>query len=256
LDGAPLNIDSMLKPLPKPVPLPEGHRVVAEPCAACSVRILSVCNAIGDEHLDRLAASVVSHKVAPHRTFVVEGEPADALFNITEGAVKVYKLLPDGRQQITGFLFAGDFLGLSANERYAYSAEAISEVTYCRFARTKLERLLSEFPQMERRLLGIASNELAAAQDQMLLLGRKTAREKVASFLLSLSRRAAKNGRRASPVELPMTRTDIADYLGLTIETVSRTFSQLRKDRLVGLPTPSSADLLNIEKLEEISEGA
>ena len=93
--------------------------------------------------------------------------------------------------------------------------------------------MLDGHPRMERRLLGLASNELATAQDQMVLLGRKTAREKLASFLIMLSRRAERRGQGANPVNVPMTRTDIADYLGLTIETVSRTFTDLRKSGLI-----------------------
>src|SRR4051812_15680455 len=202
---------------PEARPLPKRAALANHPCGACTVRVLSVCNAIDDADLHRLAEIVTTHDVEPHRSLVNEGDPADHLFNVTTGAVKVYKLLPDGRQQITGFLFAGDFLGLSSNRRYAYSAEAVTPVTYCRFARAKLERLLADFPQMEHRLLGIASNELAAAQDQMLLLGRKTARERVASFIVLLARRAG-NGP-SDRVHVPMTRADIADYLGLTVET-------------------------------------
>src|SRR5947209_3278651 len=112
-------------PLPDPVPLPAGRKPGPDPCAACTVRILSVCSAIENRDLDRLAAIVTSHHAEPRKTFVFEGEPVDSLFNITSGTVKVYKLLADGRQQITGFLFAGDFLGLSSNERYVYSAEAV-----------------------------------------------------------------------------------------------------------------------------------
>src|SRR5215467_1026170 len=162
------------------------------PCDTCRAREFSACAPLTGEEQKRLAAIMRTLNVEPHSPIFDEADPAEYVFNITAGAVKVYKLLADGRQQITGFLFAGDFLGLSANERYAYSAEAITDVTYCRFQRSKLERLLADFPQMERRLLGIASNELAAAQDQMLLLGRKSAREKVASFLRMLSERAAR----------------------------------------------------------------
>jgi len=208
---------------------------------------------VGDADLDRLAATVTTHKAEPQRPLVVEGERVDALLNITEGAVKVYKLLADGRQQIVGFLFAGDFLGISSNDTYAYSAEAITRVTYCRFPRRQLERLLDDFPQMERRLLRIASNELAAAQSQMLLLGRKSARERLASFLLMLSRQAERVGGAANPVLLPMTRRDIADYLGLTIETVSRTFTQLKKNKIIDMRRADEVELINRSELEVVA---
>jgi CRP/FNR family transcriptional regulator len=243
-------------PLPEARPLPPGRRNAANPCAACAVRVLSFCSAVEDEHVDRLSAITTSHTVEPHRAFLSEGEPAEHLFNITAGTVKVFKLLADGRQQITGFLFPGDFLGLSSNDRYAYSAEAVTPVTYCRFARKKLEQLLANFPQVEHKLLGIASNELAAAQDQMLLLGRKTALEKVASFLLMLSRRREKAGLAPNPVRLPMTRADIADYLGLTIETVSRVMTQLRKSGAIQLPTPDEVRFTDRDRLDEMAAGA
>jgi CRP/FNR family transcriptional regulator len=240
--------------VPEARPLPAGRAKAGNPCAACAVRVLSFCNALSDEHLGRLASITTSHSAEPHIGFVSEGDPAEHLFNITSGMVKVYKLLADGRQQITGFLFQGDFLGLSSNERYAYSAEAVTPVTYCRFARKKLEQLLVDFPQVEHRLLGIASNELAAAQDQMLLLGRKAALEKVASFLLMLSHRRQKAGLAPNPVRLPMTRADIADYLGLTIETVSRVMTQLRKTGVIVLPTPDEARIADRGRLEDIAE--
>jgi CRP/FNR family transcriptional regulator len=240
------------RPVPVPVDLQRGH----SPCAACTVRVLSICSAVPDRDTHRLAALVASHHAAAHTMLIVEGDEAEALFNITAGAVKVYKMLADGRQQITGFLFPGDFLGLAPSGRYAYSAEAITDVTWCRFPRRGLERLIDDVPQLERRLLGIASNELAAAQDQMLLLGRKTAREKVASFLVGLSRRAVRNGLPGDPIVLPMIRADIADFLGLTIETVSRVISQLRRDGLIELKSGGEVQLSGLPALARIAEGA
>jgi CRP/FNR family transcriptional regulator len=247
---AAMKINRLTNPLPEPKPAPPGSD---NPCAACSVRVLSLCDALDEGDLPRLAAISSSISVRPHHSFVTEGDPADYLFNLTDGAVKLYKLLPDGRQQITGFLFPGDFLGLPASGRYAYSAEAITDVTFCRFDRKKLDQLLEDFPRMERRLLGIASNELAAAQDQMLLLGRKTAREKVASFLLMLARRGGQPGTPAAPLLLPMTRTDIADYLGLTIETVSRTLTRFRKEGLIALPALDRIVLTDKPGLERLA---
>ncbi len=110
---------------------------------------------------------------------------------------------------------------------------------FCRFSRRRLRTLLDDFPAFETRLLEVASNELVAAQAQMLLLGRKTARERVASFLLARSADSAPCVGPLGTLHLPMTRTDIADYLGLTIETVSRTMTRLKDDRLIGIPNPS-----------------
>lgn len=174
--------------------------------------------------------------------------------------MKIYKLLGDGRRQVTGFLFAGDFLGLIHNEAYAYSAEALAPTKLCRFPRRKLEALLDEMPNLEQRLLVMASHELAAAQDQMMLLGRKSARERVVSFILMLSnsaarRGAARRGRPGDPVLLPMSRSDIADYLGLTVETVSRTFTRLKKQGLIELLDEKRIRLAKRQALREIADG-
>ena len=223
------------------------------PCSACNVRDLVFCHALKDAELPRLSAIVVEVAAAAGQAIFYEGDPAEHVFNVTAGVVKLYKLMADGRRQITGFLFRGDFLGLALNTSYAYSAEAVSATRLCRFPRGALERLLDEFPRLEKRLLAMAGNELIAAQDQMLLLGRKTAKERVASFLLSLSERAAQRGGPANPVELPMVRADIADYLGLTTETVSRTITELRKSGVIELPRSGSVELQQPHALEELA---
>ena len=241
--------------LPAAQPRPGAAPPGPDPCAACSARVLSVCSAADEHHLAALAHLTTPVEVEAHRTFIMAGEPANYLFNITEGVVKVYRLLPDGRQQITGFLFPGDFLGLATGNVYAFSAEAVTPVRYCRFARKPLEQFLGEAPKMERQLLTIASNELAAAQEQMVLLGRKTAREKLASFLITLSHRMLRLGKLEDELDLPMSRADIADYLGLTTETVSRTFTHFRTAGLIELPKAGGARLRNRGALAKISEG-
>ncbi len=226
---------------------------LVRPCSDCAVREFSVCAPLDPVEQVRVTQIMSQVEAADGSTIFGESDPADHVFNITTGAVKVYKLMPDGRRAITGFLFPGDFLGLTHRESYAYSAEAISPTKLCKFPRAKLERLLEDMPKLERRLLGLASHELAAAQDQMLLLGRKTAKERVASFLVLLSNAARRHGKPGSPVDLPMSRNDIADYLGLTIETVSRTFTQLKRDGTIQLLDGNRAKLANLEELQELA---
>jgi CRP/FNR family transcriptional regulator len=225
------------------------------PCGACSVRHLTFCAPMAEDELGHVSKIVSTIELHPGDPLFDEGEPADNVYSVTAGAVKVYKLLPDGRRQVIGFLFSGDFMGLAHNDLYAYSAEAIIHSAVCKFPRKKLEQLLERFPKMERRLLGMASHELAAAQEQMLLLGRKTAKEKIASFLLHLSKRAEQRGQSPNPVAVPMSRTDIGDYLGLTTETVSRTFTQLKTSHLISLQPANKVELTNIPALQEIAEG-
>jgi CRP/FNR family transcriptional regulator len=228
---------------------------LVRPCDTCRARDFSACAPLTAEEQKRLVAIMRTIEIEPHGPIFDEAEPAENVYNVTAGAVKIYKLLADGRRQITGFLFPGDFLGLTHNEAYAYSAEALAPTKLCRFPRRKLEALLEEIPRLEQRLLGMASHELAAAQDQMMLLGRKSARERVVSFILMLSNAAVRHGESGDPVFLSMNRSDIADYLGLTIETVSRTFTRLKTQGLIQLVDEKQIRLSKPEALHEIATG-
>jgi len=224
---------------------------IQNPCAACAVRDLSICGALESADVAKLNAIVTQQFVRPGETLFFEEDPADSLYVLLDGCIKLYKMLPDGRRQITGFLYPSDVLGIAFRSRYAYTAEAVTGAMLCRFGKEKLEKMLDEHPAMERRLLGIASNELAAAQDQMLLLGRKTAEEKLATFLTLLSRRLAMKERDADMMDLPMNRADIADFLGLTIETVSRSFSSLKKQGIIRFDTPQKVHIVDTDALAE-----
>ena len=242
----------------KMTPLSEAAQQPARaqtPCQACTVRHLTVCAPLDEQEVQEVAAISQNVEMSPGDPLFDEGERADQVYNVTAGTMKVYKLLSDGRRQVTGFLFPGDFLGLANNDSYAYSAEAVTHATLCRFPRAKLDKLLERHPKMERRLLSIASHELAVAQEQMLLLGRKTAKEKIASFLLNLSERAESRGQPGNPVSVPMSRTDIGDYLGLTTETVSRTFTNLRTGGTIALRNGGKVEILDTEALRDVAEG-
>lgn len=233
-------------------------------CLHCQARPYSVCNVIGDDDLDRLGQAAVTVTVQPGYSFIQEGDPAEHFFNVTSGTAKLFKLLPDGRRQVTGFAGVGTFLGLAVSTSYAFSAEALDVVRVCRFSRTKLRGLLDDFPALEKRLLEVASNELVVAQEQMLLLGRKTARERLASFLIArtalLPHCQGQNGKAGGAsskeqLHLPMTRSDIADYLGLTIETVSRTLSRFKGEKLIEIPSNTEILVLRHDTLEELATG-
>ncbi|MGD1879981.1 MAG: cyclic nucleotide-binding domain-containing protein [Kiloniellaceae bacterium] len=239
----------------KLAPAVPRERTEASPCAACAVRGMPICAPLDNQELAQVSAIMTSVELTAGEPLFDEGEAAGNVYNVTSGTLKVYKLLPDGRRQVTGFLFAGDFLGLAKQETYAFSAEAVTSCLLCRFPRAKLEDLMQRLPKIEQRLLNIASNELVAAQEQMLLLGRKTAREKIASFLLMLAKRAKQRGQEEDPVAVPMSRTDIGDYLGLTTETVSRTFTQLKQDGTIQLLPNHQVKLAAREALEDIAGG-
>lgn len=238
--------------------LPSGpsHKRPCGDCAGCTVRQVAFCAVLSSPELPRLSALAHQVRFAPHQTLFQEGDPAQEVFNLLEGTVKLYKSLPDGRTQITGFLSAGDFMGLSNDGHYAYSAETVTDVKVCRFQRRDLFALFRDFPKMVERLLTMAGDELVIAQEQMLLLGRKTAQEKVMSFLLTLAARAKRRGRDGRALNLPMSRADIADYLGLTVETVSRTMTKLRQRGVIRLPRPQDVILSADADLDALAEGA
>lgn len=227
-----------------------------DPCEGCPVRRIGLSSDLSQEDMARVDAIALHTEFAEGTTLIYEGDEADRVYNITRGVVRVTKLTPDGRRAITGFLFPGDFLGLSYGGKFSYSAEAINEVAACRFRKEPLVKIFGEIPLLERRLLSMVTDELLSAQNQMVLLARKTPSEKLASFLLQISERLGSNQGTAPDVfDLAMSRADIADYLGLTIETVSRTFtSLLTKNGLIELPTRHRVRLTDRAALEKLAE--
>ncbi len=224
-------------------------------CEKCNIAEMSLCHALSCGELQKLSTISKGVEVGKGVTIINELDSADFLFNVTGGSIKLYKLLPDGRRQMTGFLFPGDFLGIAMNDCYAYSAEALEDSRLCRFPRAKLEKLLKELPGLENRLLNMVSNELVLAQDQMLLLGRKTAIEKVCSFLLSLSKRVKAKTGSGDQILLSMGRSDIGDYLGLTTETVSRTLTNLKKKNVISIPANGKLQINDVQELTDLAEG-
>ena len=219
-------------------------------CGDCKVRPFSVCGALEPAELDELDR-LSQVRSFPARTMLFDQDaPADSVFNLTEGMVRLCKSLPDGRRQIVGFALPGDFLGLALMARYGVAAEAVTQVRVCRFARPAFLAYLDGKPHLLRRLHEFAGHELSLAQDQMLLLGRKTAEEKVAAFLLNLQTRYARVGAASVTIPLPMSRQDIADYLGLTIETVSRTLTRLAREKVIVI-VPDGVRLLMIGRLDQ-----
>lgn len=211
---------------------------------------LAMCRGLGRDATTNVMAITSLQKRAAGETIFWEGDAADSVFEVVSGTLRLHKLLPDGRRQVTGFLCAGHLIGLAPEGTWVYTAEAITDVTLCRYRRPAFERLIDTVPGFARRVLTVTSHELRVAQDQMLLLGRKTAAERVASFLLLMA--ARQDG---EEISVPMGRNDIADYLGLTVETVCRTLTQLKRNKLIELPTHGHIVILNRNELEELAAG-
>ena len=161
-----------------------------------------------------------------------ENEPAEYLYKLVSGAVRTYKVLNDGRRQIGSFYLPGDIFGLEVGEEHGFSAEAVVDSKVIVIKRSALVALAGRDSQVAHQLWTMAAAELQRAQEHIMLL-IKTAQERVAGFLLEMAARGANR----SEIELPMSRQDIADYLGLTIETVSRTLTQLENSGAIAVPT-------------------
>ena len=177
-----------------------------------------------------------------------EDEPAEFVYMVVRGAVRTYKLLSDGRRQIAAFRLPGDIFGLEVGDTHTFTAEAIADSDVIVVKRSALMAHAARDGAVARDMWAETARDLARAQELLLLLGRKSARERVATFLLDMASRVADG----SAIELPMSRQDIADYLGLTIETVSRTLSQMEHSATIALPTCRRIELRNRSVLSRL----
>jgi CRP/FNR family transcriptional regulator len=202
-------------------------------CAVCDVRLLSICGVLDNADLLELERIGRSVNLAPNEALFTAGQSAGSVYNVTGGVVRLYKLLPDGRRQILGFGLPGDFVGAGPSDRYGFSADAIEAVSACRVSADLFARFSLTRPHLLLRINDFAARELTLAHDQMLLLGRRTAEEKVAAFLIGWRDRLIRIGGDRQTIRLPMCRQDIADFLGLTIETVSRTLTRFDREKML-----------------------
>ncbi|GEO85022.1 MULTISPECIES: Crp/Fnr family transcriptional regulator [Alphaproteobacteria] len=201
-------------------------------CKACEARHGGICATLTATQLVELNKHSNRRKVEAGNEVIGQGENVGAYSNILKGVVKLSKMMADGRQQIVGLQFAPDFLGRPFLSESSISAEAATETEICSFPRPIIERLVGESADLERKLHSQSLKELDEARDWMLTLGRKTAQEKVASFLYLIATHIdpERTSGNSSTFDLPLSRADIADFLGLTIETVSRQMTKLRKE--------------------------
>jgi CRP/FNR family transcriptional regulator, anaerobic regulatory protein len=220
------------------------------------VRPITVCRSLDAATLRDLRQLGTMQRLQAGQPAFHEGDPAKRVFMLTAGALKIYTLLADGRRQVTGFMFPGDFLGVTVDDEYAFTVEALRPTELWWFSREAFDRFIEAHPMMERELYRMAAHELAAAQHQMVLLGRKTAAERVASFFLNLLQRAERvSGKAETRFSLPMSRLDIADYLGLTKETISRMLALLRNRKLIRLTTQDEIEVLDRRGLMDMADG-
>jgi len=222
-------------------------------CARCAMRPFNICAALHARELWELERLAQSHAWVAKARLFAQDDAADFVYNITAGVVRLYILLSDGRRQVIGFALPGDFLGLALSDRYGFCADVVDSVTACRYSRRAFSEFVDDKPHLLRRMHEFSTHELSLAHEQMIILGRRNARERIASFLIGLRNRRARIGGRASAhIPIPMTRQDIADFLGLTIETVSRILSRLAREKHIVL-VPDGVRLLNVPHLEALA---
>lgn len=227
----------------------------ADPCVSCGSRLTGLCQPLDPAALDDISSDSERLSQPPRTVLFREGDDATRAYSIASGTVKLSRLLADGKQQVLGFRFAGDIVGYGATKSYPYDAELLTAGSFCRIERRKLDGLLRRYPVMERRLLDMALQELAATQDQLVTVGRRSAEARVASFLLGLEAAHRRRGPVPDPIPMPMTRSDIGDFLGLTLETVSRTFTAFKKQKWIEEPAHQRLRLLDRDALNELAEG-
>lgn len=211
--------------------------ILKENCSDCPIRHRAVCSRCETDELARLEQIKFYRSFEAGQTIAMRGDAMDTISSVVRGTATLGRVMEDGRTQIVGLLLPSDFIGRPGRETLQYDVTAISPVTLCCFRRAPFEGLIEETPHLRERMLEMVLDELDAARDWMLLLGRKTAREKVASFLMLIHKRTLQPDGAALGsdlrLELPLTREIMATYLGLTIETVSRQITALRKDGLI-----------------------
>lgn len=231
------------------IPTSECH------CLQCPVQKFSICAALNDDELVTLSSHrpIVHYK--PNTTLFDQDEPAKAVYVVTEGMVRLQILLPDGRRQIVGFALPGDFLGHIVGDIYTCSAVALGEVTTCRFSCNIFDKLLDTMPHLLRCLYATAAQDLKSAQHHMMLLGHYSAEEKLSGFLLRLHDRWQRVNVTSVHVPLPMLQQDIADYLGVTVETVCRMMKQMARQKLVTVDR-NGADILDMDRLAKLAPQA
>jgi CRP/FNR family transcriptional regulator len=205
--------------------------------------------------LEETLAHATLRRVEAKEFVFIEGDPTTHVFRVETGAVALYKVLADGRRQIVGFAYPGDLIGLGAQGEHVMNAQAVKPTRLRCLAVAALHRSAARDPALGFKLYEAVARELAAARDLMLTTGQRSATERVVSFLLAFSLRAERNGLDPCDFELPMTRADIADFLGLTIETVSRTFTKLKTLGLIQLPLSNRVNLIDLDQLESLAAG-
>ena len=217
-------------------------------CPGCEIRNRALCAGLSDAKLAPLSALKRRRRFAKGEPVIWAGDENMIFANVVSGVLKLNATTADGREQIVGLMYPADFIGRPYASSTRYNVVALTDAELCVFSRKHFEQALRTYDKLKRLLLQRTLDELDHSREWMLLLGRKTAEEKVASFLVQMARQIGRGGCARSPLDefvLPLSRAQIADVLGLTIETVSRQMTRLRSAGVIDLPTTRSIRVLN-----------
>ena len=219
-------------------------------CFDCPARMSDLCCGLSDLNLPALYQSSTHLDFDKGGTIALDDDNTEYVFNVREGSVKISRLGTSGQRQIMGFLFSGDFFGATSSDEKSLYAEAISSVKLCRWERKKFEDLLVLYPAMDKQYHTIMSKRLDETMDLAYSLGQLTADQRLAGFLLHIAERQKEIGETEDEITLPMSRTDIADYLGLKIETVSRGLSKMKAEGIIKIPSQRCVQIISRTKLQ------
>ena len=230
-------------------------------CADCAVRDQALCSSLSDVELGALNTLGRRRKIARGQTLIWAGDESIICANLLSGVLKLVAATPDGREQIVGLLYPADFVGQPYAGQADFTITALTESELCIFPRDAFERVLADHARMERLLLQRTLAALGIARTRIVSLARKSAQEKIASFLLDMALRATATGCRATPggpmtFDLPLTRGQIANVLGLTIETVSRQMTRLKTAGVIALPGGRTITISDPDALQGCAEAA
>ena len=225
-------------------------------CETCIVRNRAICSVLDADEIKVLGTIGRRRKLKAGEPLIWEGDESLLVANVVEGVLKLSIGTEDGREQTVGVVYPSEFLGRPFGKKSSHSVIALTDAHVCVFARSDFDNFAGEHPRLEHKLLQRTLAELDRTRNWMLLLGRKNAEERLATFLLEMSERLVDPGcesdseARLKELELPFSRQQVADVLGLTIETVSRQFTRLKKDGIVDLPSRRAVTILDRAALE------
>jgi CRP/FNR family transcriptional regulator, anaerobic regulatory protein len=232
-----------------------ASKTVHQQCGDCPIRHRAVCARCDDDELQKLEEIKYYRGFQPGQTVVWSGDRMDFVASVVSGIATLTQTMEDGRRQMVGLLLPSDFVGRPGRETAAYDVVATTDLVMCCFRKKPFEDVMATTPHVGQRLLEMTLDELDAAREWMLLLGRKTAREKIASLITIIARRDASLRHEQSEgrvvVDLPLTREAMSEYLGLTLETVSRQISALRKEGIIEIEGKRHIIIPDFERLVE-----